>query len=79
MAIKTALDTAAAVQTDIYAKYDSSTNADGGEVRRAVEAAVMWNLMYVPAELGPFAPVSRGWSFAPNAISHDWDYVIFDW
>ena len=79
MAIKTALDTAAAVQTDIYAKYDSSTNADAGEVRRAVEAAVMWNLMYVPAELGPFAPVSRGWSFAPNAISHDWDYVIFDW
>lgn len=72
-AVKTVLDSAAAVQTAIYAKY----GAEGAEVRRAVEAAVMWNFIYVPVEAGPFAPVSRGWSFAPSAVSHDWDYVIF--
>jgi hypothetical protein len=71
-AIQTALEEAEAVQKQIYAKY-----AGYAEVRRAVEAAVMWNLISVPAELGPFAPVSRGWSFAPNAVSKDWDYVIF--
>lgn len=36
-------------------------------------------MIYVPAEAGPFAPVSRGWSFAPSAINADFNYVIFDW
>ena len=31
------------------------------EVGNAVQSAVMWCLLYVPSELGPFAPVSRSW------------------
>lgn len=31
------------------------------EVASAVQSAVMWCLLYVPSELGPFAPVSRSW------------------
>ena len=52
------------------------------EVYRALQAAVMWCLLYVPAELGPFAPVSRSWAFlTPKRLQpgDEWIYVIFDW
>ena len=48
--------------------------------KEAMQAAIMWNLIYTPAEAGPLMPVSRSWNFA--AISQetaDWSYVIFDW
>ena len=53
------------------------------EVANAVQSAVMWCLLYVPSELGPFAPVSRSWAFltptrAPQRTD-EWVYVIFDW
>lgn len=68
------LDKSKQAQEAIFSQYKEQSG-----VRMAVEAAVMWNFIYVPAEAGPFAPVSRGWSFAPGAISTDWNYVIFDW
>lgn len=43
---------------------------------------VMWCLLYVPTELGPFAPVSRSWAFlTPDRgdLPDEWIYVIFDW
>lgn len=66
-----ALEVAARAQASIYEKY-----SEHAEVRKAVEAAVMWNFIYVPSEAGPFAPVSRGWSFAPGPVTEDWKYVV---
>ena len=48
-------------------------------VKRAMQAGVMWNLIWTPAEIGPLAPVSRGWDFTPAKNSSDFGYVIFDW
>ena len=67
------LEAAAAAQQAIYAKYNTDADPNGGKVRQAIEAAVMWNFIYVPAEAGPFAPVSRGWSFAPGAVNSDFN------
>merc|ERR1712185_190767 len=44
-----------------------------------MQAGVMWNLIWTPAEIGPLAPVSRGWDFTPAKNSSDFGYVIFDW
>ena len=44
-----------------------------------MQSAVMWNMEYTPAELGPMAPVSRGWDFSTYATNTDFKYVIFDW
>ena len=55
------------------------------EAKVAMQAAVMWTLIYTPSELGMILPVSRSWSFTPEAIgvdprfATDWTYVIFDW
>jgi len=54
--------------------------SDSGEdVKRAVEAAVMWNFIYTPAEEGPLMPVSRSWNFVQELVHRDFSYVIFDW
>jgi hypothetical protein len=49
------------------------------EVKMAVQAATMWNLIYTPVEYGPLAPVARGWDFTRGATSKDYSYAIFDW
>ena len=46
-------------RTAVLAKHDKY--GDLKEVSSAVQSAVMWCLLYVPTELGPFAPVSRSW------------------
>ena len=69
--------TARAAVLATHAKY-----GDLAEVARAVQAAVMWCLLYIPSELGPFAPVSRSWAFlTPTQVApgSEWIYVIFDW
>lgn len=52
---------------------------DRAESASAVNAAVMWTLVYTPAENGPLLPVSRSWNFAACPATSDWSYVIFDW
>ena len=49
--------------------------------KAAVQAAVMWQVVWNPLETGPFAPVIRGnpWGLDKAATSDDWDYVLFDW
>jgi hypothetical protein len=51
------------------------------ETKAAVQAAVMWQLIYNPLEQGPFAPVIRGnpWGLDKGVVNDDWPYVIFDW
>jgi len=44
-----------------------------------VSAAVMWNLVYTPAEEGPVVPVSRGWNKVLDPVVDDFQYVIFEW
>ena len=42
----------------------------------------MWCLLFVPSEIGPFAPVSRSWGFlTPKRLlpGDEWTYIIFDW
>ena len=51
----------------------------GGAIKEAAQSGVMWNFVYTPAELGPIAPVSRGWDFTKDAVSSDFTYVLFDW
>lgn len=57
-----------------YEKY-----GDFAQVKAAAQAGVMWNVVYVPTEAGPVAPVSRGWDFTKGAVSPEWGYVLFDW
>lgn len=50
-------------------------------VAEAIQASVMWTLMYNPVENGPLMPVSR-WSNWDNAeksgsATKDWNYIIF--
>jgi hypothetical protein len=77
-AIKITLDTAKAKELQTYRKFGELS-----EVKRASQAAVMWCLLYVPTELGAFAPVSREWKFLTPTIAEglgdEWYYVIFDW
>jgi hypothetical protein len=67
--------------TAVHAKHEKY--GDLSEVANAVQSAVMWCLLYVPSELGPFAPVSRSWAFLTPARAatrtDEWVYVIFDW
>ena len=53
------------------------------EVANAVQSAVMWCLLYVPSELGPFAPVSRSWAFLTpsraKGMGDEWIYVRAAW
>eukprot|EP01060_Flectonema_neradi_P020866 TRINITY_DN28366_c0_g1_i1.p1 TRINITY_DN28366_c0_g1~~TRINITY_DN28366_c0_g1_i1.p1 ORF type:complete len:807 (+),score=98.63 TRINITY_DN28366_c0_g1_i1:110-2422(+) len=45
----------------------------------AIEAAAMWNLMYIPTENGPMLPVSRSWNDVRGAVSTDFQYTVFEW
>lgn len=48
----------------------------------AIEAALLWNYVYVPTELGPILPVSRSWDATrrvSNATRVDWGYILFEW
>jgi hypothetical protein len=69
-----------AAHTAVHAKHEKY--GDLSEVANAVQSAVMWCLLYVPSELGPFAPVSRSWAFLTPARaaqrSNEWVYVIFE-
>eukprot|EP01052_Picozoa_sp_SAG31_P029936 SAG31_NODE_3024_length_4780_cov_2.631275_3_plen_514_part_00 len=69
-----------AAHTAVHAKH--AKYGDLSEVANAVQSAVMWCLLYVPSELGPFAPVSRSWAFlTPARAAHrtdEWVYVIFE-
>ena len=51
------------------------------QTKAAVQAAVMWQMIWNPLETGPFAPVIRGnpWGLDKGTASDDWDYVLFDW
>ena len=62
-AIAAHMDYARAQVLALHAKY-----GELAEVARAVQAAVMWCLLYVPVELGPFAPVSRSWVSAVRSV-----------
>ena len=59
---------------------DRFGSAELARVGEAVQAAVLWNSISTPAELGPLTPVSRGpgWDFAPTDDA-DFEYVIFEW
>jgi len=50
------------------------------EVKMAVQAGAMWNVVYNPLE-SVIAPVIRGnpWGWDPAVLSDDWPYVLFDW
>lgn len=72
--VQTAVATRRAAELAKYANYGPLA-----EVKEAIQAGVMWNVVYLPAEAGPFAPVARGWDFAPSGTDSDWGYVIFDW
>ena len=67
-------------QEKVHAKHEKYGALS--EVANAVQSAVMWCLLYVPSELGPFAPVSRSWAFLTPARaaqrSDEWVYVIFE-
>eukprot|EP00047_Mylnosiga_fluctuans_P010910 m.18530 g.18530 ORF g.18530 m.18530 type:complete len:888 (+) comp3351_c0_seq1:1594-4257(+) len=72
--IDATLAAALAVEMQRYANYGALA-----ATKEAVQAAVMWNLIYTPAEQGLILPVSRSWDFTPSSVSSDWSYVIFDW
>jgi hypothetical protein len=76
--IKAVLDAAKAKELATYAKFGAFS-----EVKRAAQAGVMWCLLFVPTELGAFAPVSRSWAFLTPTrtagLGDEWVYVIFDW
>lgn len=75
--IATIRATIAAARAKEYATY--SKFGELAEVAEAVQASVMWNWIYNPAEYGPLLPVSRSWDFVKYAVSEDWGYVVFDW
>ena len=60
----------------IHCKYGRKAS-----IAEAIQAAVMWTMIYNPIENGPFMPVSRSenWSFAQRsgATASDWTYVVF--
>ena len=60
----------------------TNNNKSVAEVAKAIQAAVMWSLIYNPIENGPFMPVSRSENWASfgdraGATTPDWTYVIF--
>ena len=78
-AVQAAAAAAAAAEVARYAHYGDAL----AEAAQGVQAAVSWNMIYTPAELGPFPPVSRAWSSddpAPTDVdAAQWSYVIFAW
>ena len=52
---------------------------DKANAMMGIQGSIMWTFIYVPSEIGPFMPVSRGWNFAPKIRTSDWSYAIFDW
>lgn len=72
--IKATIAAARAKEYGTYAKFGALAS-----VAEGIQAAVMWNYIYVPAEYGPLLPVSRQWNFVKHPVNLDWGYVIFDW
>ncbi len=76
--VRAAAAAAVAAETARYAQYGALA-----ELAQGVQAAVAWNMIYTPVELGPFPPVSRSWSSddpAPtDTDAAQWSYVIFCW
>lgn len=65
--VAAAISTARAAETARYAKYGDLSSA-----KEAVQAGVMWNVVYTPAEVGGvLAPVARSWTFAPSPVNSD--------
>lgn len=77
-AVRAAADVAAAVEAARHLKY-----GDLAEAAQGVHAAVAWNMIFTPAEVGPVPPVSRSWSAVRSnpaeADPGQWGYVIFAW
>ena len=67
-------------QQQELSRLQSTFGKDKAPVAQAIQAAVMWTLIYNPVENNAaFLPVSRAWSFAKRsgAANLDWAYVIF--
>ena len=76
-AVQAAAAAAAAAEAARYAPYGALA-----ETAAAAQAAVAWNVIFLPAEAGPVAPVSRSWNLAtlaPAAARTDWCGVLFGW
>jgi len=75
--LRAALGSARDAETAQLAKVFGGHAAVAG----AVQAATMWNNVYVPTEAGPITPVVRGnpWHLNGAAVSTEWAYIIFDW
>ena len=49
------------------------------EVSLAVQAGVLYNLIYTPAEVSPISVISRNWWYTKETFKPDLDYIIFNW
>ena len=69
------LQAAWSIEQGRYARY-----GDHAEAKMAVQAGVMWNVVYNPLER-VIAPVIRGnpWTWDEGSLDDDWPYVLFDW
>ena len=77
-AVRTALDTAEKREhARLLAAHGNS--AARAEVAGAIRAALLWNLIFVPAETGPVLPVDREWDLSKSPISDDFRYTMFQW
>ena len=63
------------------ARLAAKFGAEHAAVAAAVQAAVLWNCVFVPTEAGPITPVIRGnpWHLNGNAVAREWEYILFDW
>lgn len=75
-AVRASLEAAWQAEQARYSKF-----GDLAETKMAVQAGVMWSVVYNPFELGPVAPVIRGnpWAWDPSPVNDDWPFVLFDW
>ena len=58
------------IETSTYTKYGTLS-----ETKRAIQAGLLWNIIYTPEEIGIFAPVARAWVGGTN----QYELVIFCW
>ena len=49
------------------------------ELATVVQAAVMWNAVWLPAEQSPVLPVDRHWDLSKGPANPDWSYTMFQW
>jgi len=73
----------ATIQARKFAEKQRITSKFGNKaaVAEAIQASVMWTLIFCPVENGPFMPVSRwdNWDGNSGFATKDWAYIIFDW